>query len=405
MPPPKRPSATASRAGRATAPRLPYLVSQRTQAEGGPALDLSGTDAESNGEVALVVTQEHLRFLFSYLTLLGVRQADLEDLVQDCLCGLYRSRARFARRPQDITNWLAAIARHQVANYRARRRFTNEIPVPIEDLDELPGSAPGADALAIAGSRRKVLDELLGDMPEERMRVLIAKELLHMGFEEIAQQVGCPVSTARKRYRLAMQDLARERARWQARQRRRGLDILPILLAPLLFAKRALAAGGRGLRPVLAVIALAVGAAVVMMSSHGVPPQPAKSGLAALWLAPIVPGDEPRDEVAMATPPPAAPVVKDAAPPDLSGAQAQPRPDASASPSAQEAKLMQRVRAAVGAGNGSVARQLLELHSREFGSGRFVDERRDLLEELGVTPRAKRDQSAQGPGAKRDPSP
>lgn len=238
VPPPKRPSATASRAGRATAPRLPYLVSQRTQAEGGPALDLSGTDAESNGEVALVVTQEHLRFLFSYLTLLGVRQADLEDLVQDCLCGLYRSRARFARRPQDITNWLAAIARHQVANYRARRRFTNEIPVPIEDLDELPGSAPGADALAIAGSRRKVLDELLGDMPEERMRVLIAKELLHMGFEEIAQQVGCPVSTARKRYRLAMQDLARERARWQARQRRRGLDILPILLAPLLFAKR-----------------------------------------------------------------------------------------------------------------------------------------------------------------------
>ena len=328
------------------------------------------------------VIAEHGQFLARYVRSLGVLDQDFDDVVQEVLCGIHRSLERFDPACGKMRAWLAAIAFHQVQNHRARmrRRARDEL---LGGVAEIPDGAPDAEQAAIAGSRRRVLEEILAELPEDRRRVLLARNVLEATIQETAAMCSIPVGTAKTRYRLALRDVREAASGWQARQRKRGLDVLPLILAPLVWSRRAWAAAGRGgLRRGLRVgVAAVLGACILL--APGLVSAPDRIGahdsaIACAFVPARVEDRRPADAAAapVATPAPAAP-------PELAGrpaARSARRGDIDADSVLfqrtqaallagdmdADSALFQRAQAALLAANHGEALRLLERHAREF---------------------------------------
>jgi len=76
-------------------------------------------------------------------------------------------------------------------------------------------------------------------MPRKPYEVLALRDFVGLTFEEIGEELAIPVPTARKRYRLAWRRLQGARIRWQAVQRRKGYEIIPMAAASIMASKPA----------------------------------------------------------------------------------------------------------------------------------------------------------------------
>ncbi|WP_437535346.1 RNA polymerase sigma factor [Sorangium sp. So ce726] len=173
------------------------------------------------------IADEHFSFIARYLARLGVRAQDIEDVAQEVLAGAYRALPRFDPSRGTVRSWLMGIATHQASNHFRRAHRRHERLRPFDDLAALPDVTPDSEQHAIARDRRCVLDKLLQEMPMERRCVFVAHELEEIEMAEIAQQLSIPLSTAWSRHRLAWVDIEAAMRRWQARQRGRGLALIP----------------------------------------------------------------------------------------------------------------------------------------------------------------------------------
>ncbi|MGK3964812.1 RNA polymerase sigma factor [Sorangium sp. So ce118] len=173
------------------------------------------------------ITDEHFSFIARYLARLGVRAQDIEDVAQEVLAGAYRALPRFDPSRGSVRSWLMGIATHQASNHFRRAHRRRERLRPFDDLAALPDGTPDSEQRAIARDRRSVLDKLLEEMPMERRCVFIAHEIEEIDMAEIAEHLSIPLSTAWSRHRLAWVDIEAAMRRWQARQRGRGLALIP----------------------------------------------------------------------------------------------------------------------------------------------------------------------------------
>ncbi|WP_437717471.1 sigma-70 family RNA polymerase sigma factor [Sorangium sp. So ce448] len=189
------------------------------------------------------IADEHFSFIARYLARLGVRAQDIEDVAQEVLAGAYRALPRFDPSRGTVRSWLMGIATHQASNHFRRAHRRHERLRPFDDLAALPDVTPDSEQHAIARDRRCVLDKLLQEMPMERRCVFVAHELEEIDMAEIAQQLSIPLSTAWSRHRLAWVDIEAAMRRWQARQRGRGLALIPFSAGALVQEART---GGEG---------------------------------------------------------------------------------------------------------------------------------------------------------------
>ncbi|WP_437878017.1 RNA polymerase sigma factor [Sorangium sp. So ce513] len=185
------------------------------------------------------ITDEHFAFIARYLARLGVRAQDIDDVAQEVLAGAYRALPRFDPSRGSVRSWLMGIATHQASNHFRRAHRRRERLRPLDDLEALPDASPDSEQRAIARDRRCVLDKLLQEVPLERRSVFVAHEIEEIDMDEIAQQLSIPVSTAWSRHRLAWLDIEAAMRRWQARQRGRGLALLPVSAGALVQEARA----------------------------------------------------------------------------------------------------------------------------------------------------------------------
>ncbi|WP_437666585.1 RNA polymerase sigma factor [Sorangium sp. So ce1182] len=185
------------------------------------------------------ITDEHFSFIARYLARLGVRAQDIDDVAQEVLAGAYRALPRFDPSRGSVRSWLMGIATHQASNHFRRAHRRRERLRPLDDLAALPDGTPDSEQRAIAMDRRSVLDKLLEEMPMERRCVFIAHEIEEIDMAEIAEQLSIPLSTAWSRHRLAWVDIEAAMRRWQARQRGRGLALIPFGAGALVQEARA----------------------------------------------------------------------------------------------------------------------------------------------------------------------
>jgi RNA polymerase sigma-70 factor (ECF subfamily) len=151
------------------------------------------------------LVREQLDFIWRLLRRLGLSEADAEDAAQQVL--LIASTKLDEIQPGKERTFLYGIALRVASNARRgeRRRLRADLANGALEAarSEPGGSVRWPDELAELGRAQELLDQLLGELPEELARVLVLAEIEQHTTPEIAELEGIPVGTAASRLRRA----------------------------------------------------------------------------------------------------------------------------------------------------------------------------------------------------------
>jgi RNA polymerase sigma-70 factor, ECF subfamily len=164
---------------------------------------------------------EHADFVWRTLQRLGVRDADLEDMMQEVFV-VVQKRLHTYDRTSKVTTWLFGICMRVAARYRRRAYVRRE--EPYENVPEglLEADRAGPEAQVEDRQAREKLARILDEMDLERRAVFVMFELDELGCEEIAAIVGVPVGTVYSRLSAARREFQKIVSRTQAREAHGG---------------------------------------------------------------------------------------------------------------------------------------------------------------------------------------
>jgi RNA polymerase sigma-70 factor, ECF subfamily len=179
-----------------------------------------GEAADSTRPVVEVsrVYEAHAPFVWASLQRMGVRDADLDDVLQEVFVVVHQKSATFDGSSK-MTTWLFGICLRVASAYRRRGFRRNETCVAEPGAEAPAVSASPEEAMANAQSRRR-LDLLLDELDVDKRAVFVMFEIDEMPCDEIAQIVGVPVGTVYSRLHAARKDFQRALARMHARDAR-----------------------------------------------------------------------------------------------------------------------------------------------------------------------------------------
>lgn len=167
--------------------------------------------------------ENHGRFVFASLQRLGIRDSDLEDVLQEVFVVVHQRLHTFDGSSK-VTTWLFGICLRVASGYRRRGYRRRELAVaepPEPIVDAHPSASPEED-LAQQQSRRR-LELLLDDMDLEKRAVFVMFEIDELPCDEIASILGVPVGTIHSRLHSARKQFQRALLRLQAREAHEGL--------------------------------------------------------------------------------------------------------------------------------------------------------------------------------------
>ena len=149
---------------------------------------------------------EHGAFVVRSLRVLGVREQDLDDLLQEVFLVVYQRLHDYEERGS-ARAWLYSICT-RVARAQRRRAWRRREDIRAE-LPEASVDAPQhqrvADREALALGQ-----ELLERLPRDQRDVFWLYEVEEIPMAEIAQALGCPLQTAYSRLRKARERILTE---------------------------------------------------------------------------------------------------------------------------------------------------------------------------------------------------
>ena len=151
---------------------------------------------------------------------LGVRQADLEDALQEVFIVVHRRLPTYDPAAK-VTSWLFGICIRVAARFRRRAHARREECVEeVPDRPSNPGLNP-EDATLILEQRRELEHAL--DALDPRMRVVFVMfEIDGVPCAEIAEQLDLPVGTVFSRLHAARKAFARAVRRGRANRQGKG---------------------------------------------------------------------------------------------------------------------------------------------------------------------------------------
>src|SRR5262249_49033648 len=171
-----------------------------------------GGDADSFNE--LVLRWERPIYALAYRTI--GREDDARDVCQETFLRAFRALPGF-RGQAKFSSWLYRIALNL---WRDWRRLEGRAPVvqAPEDVDLLELAAPAEPSESIEDlvARKdlsKAVERAMELLPEEQRTAIVLKEYHGLTFQEIADLVGCPLSTVKTRLYQGLTVLRRELAR------------------------------------------------------------------------------------------------------------------------------------------------------------------------------------------------
>ena len=150
----------------------------------------------------LVVRWE--RKLYNYLLRSTGNREDAMDLCQEAFLKACRGLPTLAS-AERFPNWLFRIAHNELVSSHRRARPTS----CLDDLDQLPdiASLPRSRLgdFGYGGPELSFLvEQALSTLPAAQREVVVLKVQYGFKFDEIAEIVGCPVSTAKSRLYAAL---------------------------------------------------------------------------------------------------------------------------------------------------------------------------------------------------------
>jgi RNA polymerase sigma-70 factor (ECF subfamily) len=171
-----------------------------------------GGDPESFNQ--LVLRWERPIYALAY-RVIG-REEDARDVCQETFLRAFRALNGF-RGQAKFSSWLYRIALNLCRDWVRRERRTPLVQAP-DELDALELAAvqePAASVEDLVARREltRVVEQAMARLPEEQRTAIILKEYHELTFQEIADLVGCPLSTVKTRLYQGLSVLRRELAK------------------------------------------------------------------------------------------------------------------------------------------------------------------------------------------------
>ncbi|MBI5534175.1 MAG: RNA polymerase sigma factor [Deltaproteobacteria bacterium] len=175
--------------------------------ERGPGTDSPTRPVRSDAEALF---REHGRYVAGFLSRLGVRGPDVDDLVQEVFLVVHRQGGHVAG-PARPTTWLAEIALRVAMAARRKGRRTSLLSDP-ERAEGVPEHMTPHDELVHARAVRSVQAALDG-LDLERRAIFVLYEMEGESCDAIAATFGIPVGTVYSRLHTARDEFLHAYAR------------------------------------------------------------------------------------------------------------------------------------------------------------------------------------------------
>ncbi len=175
------------------------------------ARSISG-DNESFNE--LILRWERPIYALAYRTIGS--EEDARDVCQETFLRAFRALPRF-RGQAKFSSWLYRIALNLCRDWMRRERRTPVVQAP-EDIDvmDLAAAREPSESIEDRVGRHdltRAVERAMALLPEEQRTAIILKEYQGLTFQEIADLLGCPLSTVKTRLYQGLTVLRRELAR------------------------------------------------------------------------------------------------------------------------------------------------------------------------------------------------
>lgn len=160
---------------------------------------------------------EHADFVWRSLQRLGVKDPDLEDVLQEVFIVVHQQLASFEGRSKPTT-WLFGISMRVASNHRRRAHRRREQPTLGAGEELAAEGDPETDTLALHARRQ--IDAALDCLELDKRAAFVMFEIDGLSCPEIADVMGVPVGTIYSRLYAARADLQKALTRLAARPRR-----------------------------------------------------------------------------------------------------------------------------------------------------------------------------------------
>ena len=147
------------------------------------------------------------------------REEDARDVCQETFLRAYRALSGF-RGQAKFSSWLYRITLNLCRDWLRRERRTPVMQAPEDvDLMDLAAAREPSETVEDRIARTdlvRAVERALALLPEEQRTAVVLKEYHGLTFREIADLVGCPLSTVKTRLYQGLTVLRRELARSSA---------------------------------------------------------------------------------------------------------------------------------------------------------------------------------------------
>jgi RNA polymerase sigma-70 factor, ECF subfamily len=167
-------------------------VDQRAAPAGGRA-------ASGERQTLASVYEAHFRYVWRCLRSLGVRDAQLDDALQDVFVVVQRKLEEFDG-GAELRTWLYAIAINIARKYRERLQRE---PLPLELEPEQGGPTSSAEVAVQRSERLALARTALEALSDDQREVFVLSRVEQMSAPEVAEVVGIPLNTVYSRLRAA----------------------------------------------------------------------------------------------------------------------------------------------------------------------------------------------------------
>jgi len=183
-----------------------------------------GGDAESFNQ--LILRWERPIYALAYRTI--GREEDARDVCQETFLRAFRALPGF-RGQAKFSSWLYRIALNLCRDWIRRERRTGFVQPPENtDLMDLIAAEEPSESIEDLVARKdqiRAIERVMARLPEEQRTAIVLKEYHGLTFQEIADLMGCPLSTVKTRLYQGLSVLRRELAKTQVDPKGPALDV------------------------------------------------------------------------------------------------------------------------------------------------------------------------------------
>jgi len=149
------------------------------------------------------VCERELRYVWTTLRRLGVREPDLPDVTQEVFIVVYQLLEDYdPTRP--LRPWLFGIAYRIALRHRALARHRREVIG--DEIADVPAEAPLPDEVVARSRDRALVRRAIERIDVHRRAVFVLADLDGTPVPEIATALGIPLNTAYSRLRRAREE-------------------------------------------------------------------------------------------------------------------------------------------------------------------------------------------------------